>query len=379
MTSQLPAKTFLTRKMQFFIVAGVWLLLQVLLIKQFGLVTNFEASKYLEQANVLLANGAYTTNNFIFYSTEILLIAFCLKLGISLWFVALVQLLLNALSLMVFFRMVERLTNNNLVAFVATLLLAGMYYYQLYNVHLFTESLFFSFTIFFTSYLFLCNRLKIKSVLFITLGILLLTLTRPTGLLFLPATVFFIIFRFSRKKALPIFLVTILGGLTVFYFLLNAALGSGGEFDFLLPYTEEHIICGVPTALKPNIISLPVEKNSVEGLWHIIIDNGSLFFRLAKDRFLAFWGVQRSYFSFGHNLFVAIYFYTLYIFIFVGLRKMIRYLLPQTVFLVTYIFLVTCTVLLSCDEWHNRFLYSILPLLLLLATGVFIKKPRDPK
>lgn len=161
----------------------------------------------------------------------------------------------------------------------------------------------------------------------------------------------------------------------LFYFLLNAALGSGGEFDFLLPYIEEHVICGVPLVEQAHKISMPVNKNSVEGLWYIMTNNSELFFRLIRDRFFAFWGVQRPFYSSGHNLFIAVYFYTLYVFIIIGLRKMLRSYLPQAVFMVSYIILVMLTVLLSCDEWHNRFIYSVLPFLLLLGLGIFVKKP----
>jgi hypothetical protein len=168
--------------------------------------------------------------------------------------------------------------------------------------------------------------------------------------------------------------LSIVGGLTLFYFLLNAVLNSGGEFDFLLPYIEEHVICGVPTIQQAHNIAIPVNKNSVEGLWYIIKNNDNLFLRLAKERFIAFWGVLRPFYSLGHNLFIAAYFYTLYVFVLWGLRRMFRYYLPQTVFLLTYIFLIMLTVLLSCDEWHNRFIFSILPFLLLLAVGPFIKK-----
>lgn len=249
-----------------------------------------------------------------------------------------------------------------------------MFYYQSYNVHLFTESVFFSFSILFSFYLFSVKKLTVTFTAFLLAALAFLSFTRPTGILFIPATIFFLIFRFGRRKALFIFCTTTVVGLIAFYFLLNAALGSGGEFDFLLPYIEEHIICGVPTVQQPNNLRLPVNKNSVEGLWHVMTNNSSLFLRLAKERFLAFWGVQRQFFSVGHNLFVALYFYPLYLFILLGLRRLLRNRLPQTVFIITYIFLVMLTVLLSCDEWHNRFIYSIFPFLLLMAAGLWSRK-----
>jgi hypothetical protein len=53
---------------------------------------------------------------------------------------------------------------------------------------------------------------------------------------------------------------------------------------------------------------------------------------------------------------------------------MFTHYVAETVFMLTYIFFIMLTVLLSCDEWHNRFIFSILPFLLLLAAGVFARK-----
>jgi hypothetical protein len=363
------------KKYQTFILLLIaFIALQIFLLYQFGIVTDFEATKYIDEAHSLINKGSYTSNNFLFYSTQILFIASCIKLKLGFWFIVLIQVAANAFSLLLFHQLVQRITKNKAIAFGATLIFLGMFYYQLYNVYLFTESLFFSFSIFFTYYLFALKRFNLAAVFITLLSLAILLFTRPTGVLFIPATLFYFILRFGRRRVLPLFIFSTLGGLTLFYFLLNAALNSGGEFDFLLPYIEEHVICGVPTIQQPHNINLPVNKNSVEGLWHIIQNNGSLFFDLAKKRFIAFWGLRRSFFSLGHNVFIAVYFYSLYAFIFLGLRRMFSFYLAETVFMLTYIFLVMLTVLLSCDEWHNRFIFSILPFLLLLATGVFAKK-----
>jgi hypothetical protein len=187
-------------------------------------------------------------------------------------------------------------TKNFILPFLVTLFFLGMFYYQLYNVHLFTESFFFSFSIIFSYVVFKQKKFNFLFILLILAFLTLLCFTRPTGLLFIPPTLLFLIFKFGKKKALPLFLLSIFGGLALFYFLLNTALSSGGEFDFLLPYIEEHVICGVPTIQQAHNITLPVNKNSVEGLWYIIRNNEDMFFRLAKERFIAFWGVQRQFY-----------------------------------------------------------------------------------
>lgn len=363
---------FLSCKNQFIILVIVWSLLQFLAFYQFGIVASFEATKYIEQAQLLTDAGSYSSYNFLFYSTEILLIALCTKLNVNLGAVVLVQLVSNALSLFFFYKLVYRLTGQSIFAFIITLFFLSMFYYHLYNVHLFTESLFFSFSIFFTYYLFTIQKLTLKTLSLLFLFLTTLIFTRPTGMFFFPATIFFLIVRFGKKKFLPI-LFSIAGGLFLFYILLNKALDSGGELDFLLPYIEEHVICGVPTIQKAHTIVMPVNKNSVEGLWYIIKNNDELFLRLAKQRFIAFWGMYRPFYSTIHNLFIVAYFFIIYFLILFGIRKMLSYNLPQAIFMLTYISLVLLTVLLSCDEWHNRFMFSILPFLLLLGIGSFIK------
>ena len=171
--------------------------------------------------------------------------------------------------------------------------------------------------------------------------------------------------------------VLFIAGALLLYGLLNFALNSGGEFDFLLPYLDERIICGVPTIQHQHVIYVPVEKNSVQGLFYIITHHSSLFFRLATRRLMAFFGVVRPFFSLSHNLFIAAYFYSTYVFVIAGFKKMVSFFLPQAAYFLTVIFFMVVTVMLSCDEWHNRFILGVLPFFLLLASGALIVKPKE--
>jgi hypothetical protein len=206
------------------------------------------------------------------------------------------------------------------------------------------------------------------------MGLSVVYFTRPTGVFFLPSTIAYLTLRFYRKKAWMILGSFFVFGILLLYFLLNFALNSGGEFDFLLPYLDERIICGVPTIQYQHKIFIPVEKNSVEGLFYIITHYPSLFFGLALKRLQAFFGVVRPYYGLAHNLFIALYFYGSYMLSMVGLRKISNSFLAHTCFFLCNIFFVMITVILSCDEWHNRFILALLPFFLLLASGAFIPK-----
>lgn len=357
----------------FLILSAIWLVVQSIIFYQFGIVTGYEAKKYIYQADYFLQHGHYETGNYLFYSTEILLIALCKKIQAGYLPLVAIQLLFNAVATFCFYRIVMQFTLRGQVALGFTAALLCMYYYQLYNVHLFTESLYFSFSVIFFYGLMRARKLSVLALLLILSGLAILYFTRPVGLFFIPATFLFLVLKFYPRRAFFVLSTAGVALLLLFYLALNTSLNSGGELDFLLPYLDERIICGVPTIAEPHKINLPVEKDSIEGLFYVITHNWQLFVSLSVKRLLAFFGVVRSYYSTGHNIFIGIYFYTMYLLIISGIRKWHSFQKPQVVFILCLLFFTALTTALSCDEWHNRFIFAILPFLLLLASLHFSK------
>jgi hypothetical protein len=357
-----------------YILVFFWLAINSFLLLYNGIESGLESLKYIHQANLFLETGRFSSGNFLFYSVPILLIAFAVKTGMGYGLVVAIQLILNGISVYCFYKLVRKLTRSEKLAFIYTIAFLGMIYYQLYNFYLYSESLFFSLSIIYTYLLFNTDRYSTKTWISLLIVLCLLYLTRPVGIFFIPATFIYILFRFYRRKALAILAIAVVVFLPVFYFLLNYSLGSGGELDFLLPYQDERIICGVPTISAPHKLNVPGEKNSIGGLAYVITHHWDLFSRLAVKRLGAFFGVTRSFYSTGHNLFLCLYFYPLYIFIIAGMRKMAVRYLPEFLFMLVILILTVITVILSCDEWHNRFILAILPFILLLSTAAFFKK-----
>jgi len=158
---------------------------------------------------------------------------------------------------------------------------------------------------------------------------------------------------------------------TLFYFLLSAVINSGGELNFLQPYVYEMVICGVPTVRDPNAVFTNINGNQLEKLWFILTNHTALFGELAIKRLIAFYGVVRSYYAQSHNIFIAVFFYSAYILGIINFRKQTKLFLPQTFYFISLILFLTITVMLSCDEWHNRFILGILPFFILMAANVF--------
>ena len=355
----------------------IWVISQLCLLLHYGVITDLEAAKYINQAQIFLATGKYSSNNFLFYSVEILFITLCLKLKLSYVLIIIVQIIFNGISIVCFYKLVNKISNNITISFLSTLYFLIFIYYHLYNTFLFTESLFFSFSIIYTYFLFSRKRLTIKNIFLMLLFLSILYLTRPTGIFFIPSTFIFLFVKFYSKNSFKIIGIAGFTALVFLYYLFNYSLSSGGEFDFLLPYLNETIICGVQTIKEPHIIIIPVEKNSIGGLFYIITHHFNLFAKLAVQRLNAFFGISRSYYSVFHNIFASSYFYLIYIIIIAAIKKLFKSNKAEVWFLICNISLMALTVMLCCDEWANRFILSVLPFFLLLAV-ISISNYRKP-
>lgn len=346
----------------------IWVFQNLFSFLQYGIESSYEATKYIEQANHLIATGQYTSKNFIFYSVQIILIATSIKLKSGFILVIAIQLLLNAISTYLLFCIIHEKSKSRLLATTGTIFFLLMHYYHLYNFYLFTESIFFSLSIIYTYFLFSLRHLNFKKGIGITLFLALLYLTRPVGIFFIPATLAFLLIKFRLCNLINIILLATVLFSILFYKLLNFSLSSGGGLDFLLPYSNEMVICGVATIETENSIHIPVEKNSIKGLLYITTHHLDLFIKLSTKRFIAFFGLVRPYYSTLHNIYIAIYFYTMYLLILAGITSTIKKYKPEVIFIGILIFCITITVMLSCDEWHNRFIFGLLPFFIILST-----------
>ena len=344
-------------------------------LSKFGIESTYEAEKYIFQAKHLLEIGSYTSKNFLFYSTQILLIAACKILALGYWPIVLMQMVLNSVSIFLFYHLILHYTTSNKHAFIYSIFFLLMVYYHLYNVYLFTESLYFSFSIIYTFYVLGIKKLNYQKLIIISFMLSVLFFTRPMGLFFIPTTYLYFIFRFAQKKSIVILFISIPVFAFILYFLLNFALSSGGGYDFQLPYIQKHIICGVPTTQQFYNLNVPGKNNTIESFWYIITNHFNLFIELATKRLFAFFFMVREYYSLGHNIYILVYFLSIYITVAIGIVRSIKYKLPDLIFLLCPIIFTAVTVALSCDEWHNRFMLSVLPFLLILSSTYFWKNP----
>ncbi|MBS1605691.1 MAG: hypothetical protein JST42_23730 [Bacteroidetes bacterium] len=352
---------------RFWVILSAWILVNISVLLIFGIVTGGEAEKYITQAGNLLHTGHYTTRNFRLYSTTIWLLAFCLRFHLSFAWAVGLQMLINLLAILYFDSTVATILKSQRSALACTLLLVVALPYQQFNSFLQTESLFQSGSLLLICYLLRQTSFSWTSAGVITVAALLLSATRPNGLLYLLLIALYPLLAKPKPSAGLTFLFC-LCATTLFVTLLNFAMGSGGEFDFTLPFRREHIICGCPTLEKD--ANIDTSGTGIFSLIYYTTHNYRQFARLAIARSASFWKVFRPYYSPLHNMGLIAFFYPIFLAALASLSKW-RHQTRTFIPIITPILLTWLTVILTCDDWSNRIFLSIFPFVLLLASPVF--------
>src|SRR5690606_17693999 len=158
------------------ILAACWVIVQVALLRHYGIFAELESLKYIGQAEYLIEHGTVTTSNFWLYSTQIFLIAASKLMGTGLASVVIVQLVFNALATRALYKLSTELSNQ-VTGLVVGLIFVCTVPMQVYNFFLQTESLFFSFTILFSCYLLRLRRLTAISVISVFAFLALISVT----------------------------------------------------------------------------------------------------------------------------------------------------------------------------------------------------------
>lgn len=337
----------------------LWAIVQVLLYHHNGIVTILEADKYITEAHLFIDEGKFYSPNYWLYSTEIFLIVVTLKLNIGFIWIVIIQLLVNLVATGMFYKLAFTFLKDRGLAFFATAFFIINIPYQVYNTYLFTESLFYSLSVIFSCYLLLMNKPKGKKITILSILLGILCFTRPTGILFFPAASIYLFLSFFTRISLTVKLLIITLTTGLFLFILNKLIGVGGSLDFMYPFRTENIICGVPTT-GAHIDALP-NGNSLEGLIYYITHNPQQFLRLSWLKSKAFFGMRRSYYSTGHNIYLMIFYYPFYLLAIIGIIKKYKYRKQIVVYLLLIIGFFWITTLLTCDDWHNRFVLTITP------------------
>ncbi|RYY18079.1 MAG: hypothetical protein EOO04_24605, partial [Chitinophagaceae bacterium] len=357
------------------IILGCWMAMQTFLLWKNGIYTDGESGKYIFQAKLLLEENRLSSNNFNFYLVSISLIALSLKIKFGYLLPVIIQFILNFIATLFFYRWAA-VNFDRRTGLIAAIILVFFYPYQEFNTFLQTESIYYSLIIIITCYLFSISKLTGTTLIKILMLLTLLCFTRPTGILFLPIAGIYVYLKFIRNYPGALQATIIFVTLAIFFLSLNSIMSSGGELDFMLPFLQEHIICGVPT-VNFNSQVADSTNNNVGGIIKHILDNPAQFIYLASKRSIAFFGLKREYYSPLHNVTIVGIFFLTYFLSIISIPAWIKKNFTSSVYIVITIAVTWFTAAITCDDWHNRFILALFPLFLMMslpATRVVISR-----
>jgi len=346
----------------------ILIIVQLFFLFTIGIYTKEEATKYTGEASYFIQHHSFSQPKYLFYSTYIILNCVSKLAGTGIIGVYLFQLLLNGMATICFYDLHLTISSSRLIAFLGTLLLICCLPFQKWTVYLFTESVFFSLIIIYIYVLFVPKFQKNARTILAAILFILILLTRPTGLLVIPATAVLLSLRLIKRKQFVWLALLVVTSVCGFFYITDVAMHGQGEFDFLKPFVEEHLICGYPQKISATE-SIPTGGNSLVGVLDYISHHFPQFLDLAGKRILLFFGLLRHYFSFQHNFYLACYFYPIYLFALAGIQPIYRtarlFFYFSTVLVVVFVLSVSIT----CDDWHNRFIMPLMPIIIFFAAN----------
>lgn len=373
----MTVKLFIDRliKNALFFITIIWLFTTLFYLNLFGIVTNLEAEKYIDQAHEFIKNGSFSAPRYWFYSITIFIIVIALKLKIGLTGAFILQALLNLFAYLLFYKALKKIFQIPATALAIVLYLLFFWPYQSWVVFLFTESAFFSLILILFSVVVLYKPQEAKNILLAGIALVLVIMARPLGILF-TASIYFYLF-FSVEIKWKISLGFILIALMAFaYYAVNTIFSSINDWSITQAFEQESIICNLPTTTPSYTqLHLAASGNPVYKLFFYITHNFSHFFHFAALKLQYFFLMTRSYYSVAHNYFLSGNTIVIYILAVAGFFiKQHPFTKGINAFLLTSILIYTITIILQCDDFHNRFVLSIFPFFVILAarTAEFI-------
>ncbi|RPD50729.1 hypothetical protein [Paracnuella aquatica] len=353
---------------QLILLLAVWMLIQIAVGFTLGIRPNLESLKYIREANNLLETGSFSAPRFIFYGFTTFVIAIGFKIGVGFPFVVALQLLWNLAALICWFFALSKTEKTKGAAFITALVLMFCIPYQTWNFYLYTESFFYSNTLlFFAACIHFQKRLTTSGIILQLFVLAFAIVSRPLGILLLPCWLLYIMIQIQSKRGRALFTIALATGGGISLFIINTILSTISDWSVLRPFAEGHVICDMPGNKTLDLGGISKGAPLIQ-LCTYLLNYPGHFIILASERIFAFFFLIRSYYSNAHNFFLIFMSLILYIPLIPQLVK--RKMHDPTFYLsfVITIFFAT-TIAFQCDDYHNRFYLTLVPML--LHVGLF--------
>ena len=324
----------------------LWSFVQLLLFFRYGFVTAFEGLKYQNDAHLLIAQFLINPQR-VFYASYSIVVALLFKIGIGYYAVLFFQLIVNAWATYLFFKLLVKLLNSD-TALITTSFLIINVQLQMWNFHLFTESLFISGIIIFMYVVFTFD-FRVRDYIKLFLLLIFLSYLRPIGIsLAIPALIFFVLkMRKNWKENILVIMLLVIAVLTQFFIML-ALRDNFNEF-YTVATNKIWIIGAFDTV--DDYKQLPFLPDTLKAIF---------------IRTYYYFSMLRPYYSLSHNLLEGL-FYPVYALSFIGISSLYKKNDSRFFFVIALIGIFSVFTLISHVNYHGRYISPILPLFLFIA------------
>lgn len=356
----------------YWVVVAVWAIAELLLFCKFGFYFQMEAEKYIGEARFILENHHLSQGRYLFYLSTILVIALSFLIKTGLYGAVSIILIINLASYLYFFKALKKAFDSRLPAFLVIIFLLSFWPYQTWSLFLYTECLFYSVVMVLFSRLLLFEKMDLKFLLSTFLILVLVIISRPLGILFIFPVLFFLYFHLNKRQKLFFYAVLILAFLLLGW-VVQVVFTTTPDWNMQRAFLEENIICDMPVVLSNSKLEMSDHPNQLYRLFFYITHNFSHFSGLALTRLKYFFVNTRPYYSTAHNAYLLVSLFSIYGSIILGIKRITKIFSTSLIsFIFSTIFFFALAIAFQCDDYHNRFFLTLMPLLTVLAVAGFI-------
>ncbi len=349
-----------------FFLAVIWFLIQGWLLSS-GAKLSVDSNLYINDAK-LIESGVLPQGRSLWYAGYSSFLALIFTCRGTFFTVVIIQVIVSGLAAFCIYNLVIEMTKQKSIALLSVLLYLSWFKIHEWNVFLYTESLFTSFSI--ISFTTLVLSKKIWHYLLVVLLLCFTFFIRPTGFPFVISICAYLFMKGFNKNSLKAMTV----GLSVVMLiacilLLNKMLAhcqlieSYAQAEVIYPKITMHITAPFDLRL-PDSRYQPLVK-----LLIFICDNPLFFLKLCIIKLLLFFGNIKPYFSPTHNAFIILTLFPLYFFALKGWKTFSANEISERYFIIVFIATQALTVTLTTENWDGRFLIPILPFVFMLSSA----------
>jgi hypothetical protein len=367
-----------SRRTHFFILGVVFIAIHLMLFYVYGVRSLYDSKLYINSADFLVANGSIDESYRLFYAIPISALAFCRWLFPEQVIPFLIfQILLSGVAAVSLYRAAEKIFNSSLAGFFSVMILLFWWDIIQWNTTVMTESIFLSLMCLLLHMLAKFSGKK-NDWMLITLLLIAILFTRPTGIIAVVATLLFFIrhywYNVLSGRLLRISLITCLT-----FIAICGAYVMFSLWDFTEQLYKGNIITYADASsgssfyyeslrLRTTDIQLgDQESHPLIKLLSFIANNPLYFIEAAAMKIVYLITAIRPYYSWQHNVASGVWLLIVYTMFFFGYRKSqnapIKYSVLATI-------VVNCLLIsISTVDWDNRFYIPMVPGIILMAGG----------